>query len=252
MTPTATGNDSALAPLVLALVRRRQRPKWQAVGGSVLLHIALLGVLWYSGRQLAERLPEFRVYRVNLVSPPPQLAAAEPTPATAPPSIVESQPDPPPATLQPQPQPQPEPPPPRPATETQRPTTPPAGERAADRAPAQGNNAEPVQVGGDGVNVQLDGAAFPFPEYLQNVILQINRHFRWSGAANLDAQVQFYILRDGSVGGIRIGRGSGDVRFDLEATSAIEQAGRRGAFGPLPRGWEPDRLWVSFRFLPPR
>jgi hypothetical protein len=37
----------------------------------------------------------------------------------------------------------------------------------------------------------------------------------------------------------------------MEAVSAIEQAGQRGAFGALPKGWVNDRLPVAFSFLPP-
>jgi hypothetical protein len=33
--------------------------------------------------------------------------------------------------------------------------------------------------------------------------------------------------------------------------SAIELAGRNGAFGKLPDGWVPERLFVRYRFLPP-
>lgn len=229
---------------------------------SLLLHATLLGGFWYSSRHIAERLPEFRVYRVNIVSLPPQVqgdpAPAVPVPADPEPPVAAAEPPPappPPPVEAPRPTP-PQPTPPQPTPERQPPPrqTPPdqAAQRPQPAAPAQGNNPQPVTVGGDGVNVQMEGADFPFPAYLENVIIQINRHFRWSGAANLEAQVHFYILRDGSVGGMRVARSSGNVRFDLEATSAVEQAGRRGAFGPLPDGWQQDRLWVSFRFLPPR
>jgi periplasmic protein TonB len=175
-----------------------------------------------------------------------------PEPTTPP--VVETPPPPvqqPPTRPTPQPQQaQPERPPPTPPR--QQPARQEPAPQPQQAAPAQGNNPQPVAVGGDGINVQMDGADFPFPAYLENVIVQINRHFRWSGAPNLETQVHFYILRDGSVGGMRVMRASGNVRFDLEATGAVEQAGRRGAFGPLPDGWQQDRLWVSFRFLPPR
>ena len=58
-------------------------------------------------------------------------------------------------------------------------------------------------------------------------------------------------MRDGSVRRIRVLKKSGNINFDLEAVSAIEQAGKRGAFGPLPPGWVNDRLPVAFSFLPP-
>ncbi|HEY0671901.1 MAG TPA: TonB C-terminal domain-containing protein, partial [Longimicrobiales bacterium] len=86
---------------------------------------------------------------------------------------------------------------------------------------------------------------------LENIILQLNRYFRWSGAPNLEAKIGFEIMRDGSVRRIRVLQKSGNINFDLEAVSAIEQAGQRGAFGPLPKGWVNDRLPVAFSFLPP-
>jgi periplasmic protein TonB len=252
--------SAALRPLVRSLQRRRARPRYAAVAASLTLHAALLGAFWYSGRQLAERLPEFRVYRVNLVSPPPQVqgdpapaVAASPEAPPAPePAPVETPPPPPVAQPTPTPTPTPTPQPAEPRPQPQPAPREPRAEQPQPAAPAQGNNPQPVTVGGDGINVRMDGADFPFPGYLENVIVQINRHFRWSGAPNLEAHVHFYILRDGSVGGMRVIRPSGNVRFDLEATSAVEQAGRRGAFGRLPDGWQQDRLWVSFRFLPPR
>jgi outer membrane biosynthesis protein TonB len=58
-------------------------------------------------------------------------------------------------------------------------------------------------------------------------------------------------MRDGKVRNIRVLKKSGNINFDLEAISAIEQAGKRGAFGPLPKGWVPNRLPIAFSFLPP-
>jgi outer membrane biosynthesis protein TonB len=58
-------------------------------------------------------------------------------------------------------------------------------------------------------------------------------------------------MKDGSVRNIRVINKSGNINFDLEAISAIEQAGQRGAFGPLPKGWVPPRLPIAFSFLPP-
>ena len=49
----------------------------------------------------------------------------------------------------------------------------------------------------------MAGDAFPYPEYLENIIRQLNRYFRWTGA-DLTAQVGFEIQRDGSVKAIRV------------------------------------------------
>jgi hypothetical protein len=58
-------------------------------------------------------------------------------------------------------------------------------------------------------------------------------------------------MRDGRVRNIRVLNKSGNINFDLEAISAIEQAGKRGAFGPLPKGWVPSTLPIAFSFVPP-
>jgi outer membrane biosynthesis protein TonB len=112
---------------------------------------------------------------------------------------------------------------------------------------------EPAREGVEGLPVRLEGAPFPYPEYLANIILQIKRHWRPpTGRVRLRAELAFTIRRDGSVEGIVWVRRSGDPAFDLEARGAIEAAGRRGAFGPLPDGYPSDRLRVSFFFDPTR
>lgn len=50
--------------------------------------------------------------------------------------------------------------------------------------------------------------------------------------------------------GLQFIRRSGSFAFDLEAQGAVEAAGRAGAFGPLPTGYGPDVLPVSFFFSP--
>lgn len=110
-----------------------------------------------------------------------------------------------------------------------------------------------VREGVEGLPVRLEGAPFPYPEYLANIILQIKRHWRPPmGGGQLHAELAFTILRDGSVEDVVWVRRSGDPAFDLEARGAIEAASRRGAFGPLPEGYPSDRLRVSFFFDPTR
>jgi periplasmic protein TonB len=263
---------SGLSQLAGALNRRGHRPKRSSIGASIALHVAVVALLVAGGQRLRADTPEFRAYRVNLVSPPPQVegerqpvietqqiiappAAEQPAPTPRQQPAQQTPPRPQPAEQSPprpaqQTPPAQQPPAPRPTqTPPPRPTeTPPVRQPA----PTAGNNPRPVQVGGDGINVRQEGLDFPYPEYLANVVRQIHDHFRWSGAGNLEAQVNFFILRDGTVGGIEIQRASGNLRFDLQATSAIEQVGQRGRFGALPSGWQQDRLWVSFRFLPPQ
>jgi hypothetical protein len=216
-------------------------PDRQAILGSVAFHVGLIVLVWASGLHRS-RFPEVETYRVRIVSPPAQVEGPrEPERPTPAPAVVQApRPDPP----RPRPQPQQQQrvqqtPPPRPA------------ERPRDPEPVRGPDPRPTPIGGDDLNVDLQGQDFPFPEYLENIILQVHRHFRWSGAGHLTGQVGFFIRRDGSVEGIQVLSRSGDVNFDFSAMAAVEQAGRRGAFGPLPDGWVQDRLFVRFRFVPP-
>jgi TonB family protein len=115
--------------------------------------------------------------------------------------------------------------------------------------------AAPPEQAKQGVDtpVRLEGAPFPYPDYLANIILQIKRHWRPpAGRRQLQAELAFTILRDGTVEDMSWVRRSGSPTFDLEARGAIEAAGRRGAFGPLPTGYPSDQLRVSFFFDPTR
>jgi protein TonB len=106
-------------------------------------------------------------------------------------------------------------------------------------------------AGSDIANVRLEGKAFPYPEYLQNLVAQIYR--RWNrpvGNASLNAEVAFVILRDGTVKDIRVITSSRSYSFDLEAQGAVEAAAAARAFGPLPAGYPADYLPIGFRFTP--
>jgi outer membrane biosynthesis protein TonB len=220
--------------------RRATKPGRNAVVGSVAMHLLLVaGVLagtFIKGK--AEPI-EYKVYKVDLYSPPPQ-QLGEPEAPKPQPAIVRPE-SPKETTIKENRPAQPKPQPAKPVS---------TGTGKSDVA--KGRNPDPkALVGGEGVDVQMDGEDFPYPEYLNNIILQLNRYFRWNGAANLEAKVGFEIMRDGSVRRIRVLQKSGNINFDLEAVSAIEQAGKRGAFGALPKGWVADRLPVAFSFLPP-
>lgn len=224
-----------------AMRRRRIRPPSRAVLLSLFAHGFAAAMMWLAGVSVTDELPEFEVYRVELVSPPPQVQG-EPEPVTPTQPVIE-QPVPPEPEVQ-QSEPEPE-------VQTQSAVPQEIPREVEEAKPAQGNNPEPVEVGGENANVRIEGQEFPFPDYLENIVLQLPRYLRWSGAGNLSATVIFYIASDGSVGGLRLDRQSGNFNFDLEAMSAVEQAGKRGAFGPLPDGFQGDRLWLRFTFLPP-
>jgi periplasmic protein TonB len=107
--------------------------------------------------------------------------------------------------------------------------------------------------GSDIANVDLKGKAFPYPEYLRNLVAQIYR--RWNrpvGNASLTTEVGFVILRDGTVKSIEMVSTSRSYSFDLEARGAIEAAASAKAFGPLPAGYPADYLQISFLFTPRR
>jgi protein TonB len=134
---------------------------------------------------------------------------------------------------------------PQPPTEV---TKEPPPKTTAPVTPAPG---ETPSTGSDVATIKTPGLAFPYPEYLRNIVTQIYQ--RWDrGAANQRnfAEISFLILRDGSVRDIRFVTRSGSFGFDLNAQGAIEAAGNTRAFGALPDGWDADVLPVSFYFKP--
>ncbi|HUG41585.1 MAG TPA: TonB C-terminal domain-containing protein [Longimicrobiales bacterium] len=221
--------------------RRTSRPDRRAVVGSVVFHLALGAALFVSGIRFRTELPEFVAYRVQLRSPPPTEAAAEPEPVEATTQIE---------TPEPPPEPAPRPPEPKPEPRTQTAVPEPEKPKPAEPQPARGPDPEPAPVGGENIDVMIEGQEFPYPGYLDNIIVQNRRHFRWSGRCDLEASVAYYIDRDGNVGGIRLTQNSTDWNFNLQVKAAVELAGRQGAYGALPDGWIGDRLWVKFTFLP--
>jgi outer membrane biosynthesis protein TonB len=244
-------NDATPSTWGARLRRHRARPPARALIASVLLHAFVIAAFWVAGIQLSPE-PEFVQYRVTLVSPPPQ-EQGEPEPAPAPETPVLVEPEPEPPAPEPEPE-QPKPEEPKPAPEPPKPqtATPPPEEKKPDPEPVKGRDPRPSSAGGENLNVRQDGEEFPYPDYLENIVRQLHRMFRWGGSANLEAEVVFYIQRDGTTGGIRLVRRSGNFQFDLQAHEAVDRAGRTGAFGPLPDGWQQDRLWVSFTFEPPK
>ncbi|MBA3658087.1 MAG: TonB C-terminal domain-containing protein, partial [Gemmatimonadales bacterium] len=137
-------------------------------------------------------------------------------------------------------------PPPRPAEEPKEPPP----ETQAPAAPAPG---ETPSTGTDAATIKTPGLAFPFPEYLRNIVNQVYQRWdRTNANDNSSAEVSFLILKDGSVREIRFMSRSGSFSFDLDAQGAVEAAGNARAFGPLPDGWEADVLPVSIYFKPTR
>lgn len=221
--------------------RRNRRPGTLAWLGSLALHGSLVAGMWVSGTQLQREMPKFVQYRVRIYSPPPtELGPPTPVEQTTAAVSTPVQPDLKTAT-------------PTPAKpKTQAPLVKKVEGKAKDAKPATGPNPKPGAVGGEGIDIAMEGQEFPYPEYLANIQVTLYRYFRWSGAPNLSADVVFYIKRDGSVGGIDVVRGSGNFRFDLQVHEAVEQAGRAKAFGPLPGNWQGDKLYIMNTFAPQR
>ncbi len=210
------------------------------LAGTIAVH-TLAGVLLVVGAADARKPPP-PTYRVHLVAAP---APTEETRKA--PEAVER-----PAEEKPAPAPKAKPPPkstvsqaaPPPVADTMR-------REAAPRitpktAPLPG---EKPSTGTDVATVSTEGVEFPFPEYLQNIVAQVLR--RWQRplqSTPLEAEVSFFVHRDGSVSDLQFVRRSGNFVFDLEAQGAVEEAGRFKAFGSLPGGWNSDVLFVRFYF----
>jgi len=223
--------------------RKPPRPDRRTLFGSLAFHAVLAGAVLTVGAISARNTPAFETYAVKIFSPPPQVEGPPtPKPEVAAPTIVQ------------QPEPEPKPTPPKRVNETKRPEQTPTEkpiEKPKKPEPVAGENPDPKSSGGENLDVDISGQEFPFPDYLANIIRQMDRYFRWNGSGNPSAVVAFAINRDGTVGNIKVVERSGDIMFDAETMSAVEIAGKRGAFGPLPEGWLQDRLWVRFRFIPP-
>lgn len=255
------------------------------------MHGGVIALLWAMAT-LQPATPPMRSYAVDIVSPPPQLAGEfdlgnglPPQQGPEPTAEAEADPEPPPPEPEPTPpaakakpaesepvptkaKPTPKEPSPKsnatktpaakPSTPAKKPVTKPpekvaGGGEGGGSGASKGANPDANSTGGQGLNIQLKGAQCPSPDYCANIIRQLYRYFRPpDGGSGEEAEVFFYINRDGSTSDIRVLRGSGSFRFRSAAMEAVEQAGLNQAFGPLPRSFSVDRLPVSFFFRPAR
>ena len=209
--------------------RRHARPSGRHALGSVLVHALAIGG-GLVAVSLRPELPDFVSYQIELVA----LPDAQPTEIVveAPPSPPEPEPD-------PEPEPEPEPPPPEPVR-----TEPPPRPSSSTPAPTR----TPESAGA--VNVRIEGLRRDYPVYYNNIIVQIQRCFRWSGGGAHSTEIYFVVEADGSVSGSRFVTQSGNPAFDYEALGAIECAGQAGRFGTLPDDLPYDRLPIRFTFRP--
>jgi outer membrane biosynthesis protein TonB len=221
-----------------------REPPGRAAGlvGSVLVHAAAVSFLFTSVKPTRAAPPSYAVDLVAAPAPTQKRLAREalptPPPVEKPAPVKPTPPKPTKAPAPPKPKPQPQPPEEKePPPKTTSPATPAPGETPS--------------TGSDVATIKTPGLAFPYPEYLRNIVTQIYQRWdRESAKGREYAEISFLILRDGSVRDIRFVTRSGSFAFDLNAQGAIEAAGNSRAFGPLPEGWETDVLPVSFYFKP--
>lgn len=210
-----------------------------ALTGTLIVH-GVAGVFLFAAPHGAARLPP--TYQVRLIA----AAAADLESRKAPEAVerpAEEKPAPAPATTRP------------PRSTVSRAEPPPTQDRTQrEAAPRTTPTTEPLpgerpSTGNDVATVSTEGIAFPFPEYLQNIVSQVLRRWQRPGQSTpLEAEVSFFVHRDGSVTDLQFIRRSGNFAFDLEAQGAVEEAGRFRAFGALPDGWQADVLFVRFYF----
>lgn len=215
---------------------------------SLVLHGAAVAAFVVLRGSPAPPMPP--IYHVKMMAAPPGPRAV---------GVVQPQPVAPPPTTAPPPT---RPETPRPTTpvpskkSTKPPTkqatpTPPTETKPAPKTPAPtAGGGETGGAGADVANVNTSGIDFPFPGYLENIVRQVALRFHPSIRGALRAEVQFIILRDGTVKDIHLVTRSNVYSFDSEAQGAVEAAANARAFGPLPSGFADDALPVTFRFDP--
>ncbi len=138
----------------------------------------------------------------------------------------------------------------KPATPVVKPVAPKSGGAATVPGPTPAGGGPTGGRGRDVASVKVQGIAFPFPGYLENITRQIALNFKPRAGVALRAEVVFLIHRDGSVSDLRLQSRSGVYAFDLECMGAVEAVGQRRSFGPLPGGFRDDVLPVVFSFDP--
>ena len=218
--------------------RRTPAPIGMAVTGTLVVH-GMVGLFLFGTPSGHKRLPP--TYTVRLIAAPVTDLESRKAP-----EAFER-----PAEEKPAPAPQVK----TPKSTVSRATPPPTRDQTRrEAAPRTTPTNQPLpgetpSTGNDVATVSTEGVAFPFPEYLQNIVSQVLRRWqRPAQATPLEAEVSFFVHRDGSVTDLQFIRRSGNFAFDLEAQGAIEEAGRFKVFGSLPDGWTPDVLFVRFYF----
>lgn len=101
---------------------------------------------------------------------------------------------------------------------------------------------------GDGTGIAVDAARFPYSYFLSAIERRVSENWYSAvsqGRAGLTCVVYFRLMRDGSVGDVRIETSSGNDYFDRAALRAVKSG---APFPPLPRGFADDFLGIHFTF----
>lgn len=210
-----------------------------SVGGSLLVHILIVGICAVApllAAQSASEVPEFvPVYIV----PAQALGVREPTPAPrrSPPTPAAPEPETP-APVEPETQkPEPEPEPVLSSPEPRRrrpPSQPPTasretgGELGRRQGSPTGSSTGTSAFGG--ASVSFAEQNFTYGYYIDQMLAMI--HSQWvrpALGAEVEAAVFFRIRRDGNITDLRVVQSSGFNVFDLAGLRAVRQA------APLPR-----------------
>jgi protein TonB len=99
--------------------------------------------------------------------------------------------------------------------------------------------------GSSGTAVQLDVADFCCPEYLEQMVALIQRHWDPKQGVVGTTAMKFTIARDGGIQGIQLERGSGFLALDNAAARALALTER---LPPLPPAFPNPTLTVHMRF----
>jgi outer membrane biosynthesis protein TonB len=217
----------------------RRRPEGVGAGftGTLLAHGLAVALFLLITRAPASMGTVYAVKLVAAPASPPQ--TRRPAPEAVPRPVERTAPVKPPTPTKPLPAPTKTVPQPKQEAPAQTATT----ERP--------NPGETPSTGTHVANVETPGAEFPYPQYLERIVNEIYRRWnRPAGTTALRTQIQFSILRDGTVREIRIVSKSRSFTFDLGAQGAVEAAAKDSAFGPLPEGFKSDVLQIALWFVP--
>lgn len=202
---------------------------------TAVVHLGLVALFLVSSRQPLEQAT---VYAVNLVAAPAPTEAPRAAPEAPPRPVERTAPINPPQRTAQRPPPTKTAPPRRTEApvQTANPVTPMPGETPS--------------TGADVANVSTPGVEFPFPDYLRKVVNEIYKRWQRPAGTRFRTQIEFVILRDGTVQGVRIVERSRNYSFDLGAQGAVEAAANARAFGPLPEGFRGEALSIALWFEP--